>query len=247
MPRRAACRSSSGLQSERNVPFTRPSLTPLCYRGQMPDDPAAAPGRVREARANDAALFRAARDVFAERGYDAPMSLIAERAGIGVGGIYRRYASKDDLIRELRRSSLEDIVQTARSSASDAGEDGAVALFLRTHLGQAGGHLPTLLNRSMPMTPEIERLSEELHDALCALVAQDAERALVPEGFGPGDVMAAIVHLRPSASDDPDEDRALNLRHLEYYLRGLRASIADPVTIGASMSWDDWMRHNSMR
>ncbi|UNK72425.1 TetR/AcrR family transcriptional regulator [Microbacterium sp. H1-D42] len=213
----------------------------------MPADPPAAPGRAREARANDTALFRAAREVFAERGYDAPMSLIAERAGIGVGGIYRRYASKDDLIRELRRSSLEDIVQTAGASAADGGDDGTVAHFLRSHLEQSTGHLPTLLNRSTPMTPEIERLSDELHEALKALVELDAARGVIPYEFGPGDIMAAIVHLRPSASDDPDEDRALNLRHLEYYLRGLRASLAEPVRVGASMTWDDWMRHNSMR
>lgn len=213
----------------------------------MPADATAAHGRAREARANDAALFRAARSVFAERGYDAPMSLIAARAGIGVGGIYRRYASKDDLIRELRRSSLEEIVQTARTSGLAPDDDGAVALFLRTHLSQATGHLPTLLNRSSPMTPEIEKLSHDLHAALSTLVTLDAERGLVPAHFGPGDVMAAIVHLRPTASADPDEDRAMNLRHLEYYLRGLRASVADPVVVGASTSWDDWMRHNSMR
>jgi AcrR family transcriptional regulator len=212
-----------------------------------PADTHAAPGRAREARANDAALFRAAREVFAERGYDAPMSLIAARAGIGVGGIYRRYASKDDLIRELRRTSLEEIVKTARTSGIEPGDDGAVALFLRSHLSQAAGHLPTLLNRSSPMTPEIEQLSDELHTALSAIVALDADRGLVPDGFGPGDVMAAIVHLRPTASADPDEDRAMNLRHLEYFLRGLRASVSDPVAAGASTSWPDWMRHNSMR
>jgi AcrR family transcriptional regulator len=47
-----------------------------------------------------AALLEAALELFAENGFHgAPTSLIAERAGVGVGTIYRYFKDKDELIR----------------------------------------------------------------------------------------------------------------------------------------------------
>ena len=49
-----------------------------------------------------AAALQAALELIAEQGFHgAPMSQIAERAGIGVGTIYRYFANKDDLINAL--------------------------------------------------------------------------------------------------------------------------------------------------
>lgn len=48
------------------------------------------------------ALFEAALEVFAENGFHgAPTSLLAQRAGVGVGTIYRYFKDKDDLICQL--------------------------------------------------------------------------------------------------------------------------------------------------
>jgi len=51
-----------------------------------------------DALANRQRLIDAAQDVFRERGIDAEMKTIAERAGVGVGTIYRNFPTKDDLI-----------------------------------------------------------------------------------------------------------------------------------------------------
>jgi len=49
-------------------------------------------------------ILNAALQVIAEKGFhEAPIALIAERAGVGAGTIYRYFATKDDLIRELFR------------------------------------------------------------------------------------------------------------------------------------------------
>ena len=50
-----------------------------------------------DAARNLARIVDAARDVFAERGYDASVSEVAERAGVGTATIYRRFPTKDDL------------------------------------------------------------------------------------------------------------------------------------------------------
>ena len=55
-------------------------------------------GRQAEAARNDQRILEAARAVsLADPG--APVSAVAERAGVGIGGLYRRYRSKEDLLR----------------------------------------------------------------------------------------------------------------------------------------------------
>lgn len=51
-----------------------------------------------DARANRERLLSAAHDLFRERGIDAEMKEIAERAGVGIGTIYRNFPTKDDLL-----------------------------------------------------------------------------------------------------------------------------------------------------
>jgi AcrR family transcriptional regulator len=78
----------------------------MCYAGfvdnkTLPETmPAPLSGRQAEARRNDRLILEAAREVFVED-TDAPISAVAERAGVGIGALYRRYASKEELLRRL--------------------------------------------------------------------------------------------------------------------------------------------------
>ena len=55
--------------------------------------------RVRaDAQRNLLTLLQAAKEVFAEAGTDAPVRGIAERAGVGVGTVYRHFPTRADLV-----------------------------------------------------------------------------------------------------------------------------------------------------
>src|SRR4051794_26307268 len=89
------------------------------------------PGRKAEAARNDTAILRAAREVFL-RHPQASMAVVARAAGVGVGGLYRRYPSKDALLRRLCGDGLREFVALAQSAADDAGDPfDALARFLR--------------------------------------------------------------------------------------------------------------------
>jgi AcrR family transcriptional regulator len=83
-----------------------------------------------DARANRARLVEAARAVFSERGLAAEMKEIAERAGVGVGTIYRNFPSKEDLILAIMRDALAGAIAEARLAESmDDPVDGLRALL----------------------------------------------------------------------------------------------------------------------
>jgi AcrR family transcriptional regulator len=83
-----------------------------------------------DARANRARLVEAARAVFSERGLAAEMKEIAERAGVGVGTIYRNFPSKEDLVLAIMRDALAAAIAEARlAEAMDDPIDGLRALL----------------------------------------------------------------------------------------------------------------------
>jgi len=83
-----------------------------------------------DARANRARLVEAARAVFSERGLAAEMKEIAERAGVGVGTIYRNFPSKEDLVLAIMRDALAGAMAEGRvAEAMDDPVDGLRALL----------------------------------------------------------------------------------------------------------------------
>jgi AcrR family transcriptional regulator len=71
-----------------------------------------------DANANHTRIIAAARAVFAERGRDTEVREIAERAGVAVGTLYRHFANRDDLLREVLRQTLDDSLARLRAAAA---------------------------------------------------------------------------------------------------------------------------------
>jgi AcrR family transcriptional regulator len=66
-----------------------------------------------DARHNVDALLEAAKAVFAEAGVNAPVRSIAERAGVGVGTLYRHFPVRSDLISAVFRREIDACVAAA--------------------------------------------------------------------------------------------------------------------------------------
>jgi AcrR family transcriptional regulator len=59
------------------------------------------PGLRADAEQNRERIMAAARSVFADQGLDAPVREVAREAGVGVGTLYRRFPTREDLITEV--------------------------------------------------------------------------------------------------------------------------------------------------
>ncbi|HEU4328384.1 MAG TPA: TetR/AcrR family transcriptional regulator [Roseiflexaceae bacterium] len=59
----------------------------------------------KDAQRNLERVLRAAHELFAERGTEVTMEEVAQRAGVGVGTIYRRFANKDELFAHVSQTA----------------------------------------------------------------------------------------------------------------------------------------------
>lgn len=77
-----------------------------------------------DARRNEEAVLKAAKEVFATKGVDAPVREIAARAGVGVGTLYRRFPKRSDLVAAVFRREVDTCVSEAESLSAkyQAGE-----------------------------------------------------------------------------------------------------------------------------
>src|SRR4029079_10871088 len=88
-------------------------------------------GRRGQAARNDARILAAARDVFIADPR-APISAVAARAGVGISALYRRWPSKEALLRQLCRDGLLLYLREAEAALGDEGDGWeAFATFLR--------------------------------------------------------------------------------------------------------------------
>ena len=70
------------------------SISASAYSLWVVDDAHSPPTRRRDAQDNRDRLIAAAREVFAESGFDVPLDAIARRAGVGRATLYRNFSDR---------------------------------------------------------------------------------------------------------------------------------------------------------
>ncbi|MEU7283598.1 helix-turn-helix domain-containing protein [Streptomyces sp. NPDC045431] len=119
-----------------------------------------APLRV-DAQRNLEHVLRAAREVFGELGYGAPMEDVARRARVGVGTVYRRFPSKDVLVRRIAEEETSRLTEQARAALGQEEDPwSALSRFLRTSVASGAGRLlpPHVLRVGVDDAPEADVL-----------------------------------------------------------------------------------------
>ena len=203
-------------------------------------------GRRAEAARNDERVLRAARDVLA-MAPDAPLALVARRAGVGVGSLYRRYPSREALVARLCLDGVREVEAQARVAVDRARSFpwGAFVAFMTGVL--ADGSALLIVGLAGTFTPDDEllaageRLRVAASELLEAVQAADAVRPDVTVE----DLVLLFRQLR--AIRHPDERRALVLRRrsLELSLQAFHASGAASLP-GPAPDWKD-LRASSPR
>jgi AcrR family transcriptional regulator len=175
-------------------------------------------GRQAEAERNDLRVLEAAREVFARHGADAPIAAVAERAGVGMGSLYRRYGSKDDLLRRLCVLAMEQTIAAAERALATRDAWDGLAGYVRACVGFRSGALASLAG-AVETTPEMWTVSRRGRQLLEQVVA----RARRDGGLRPDVTALDVAWLIELFGRHGEEPEPVRQRLLAIALDGLRA------------------------
>jgi AcrR family transcriptional regulator len=203
--------------------------------GGGPSAPSAGglPGRRGQAARNDGVILAAAREVFLADP-KAPMSAVAERAGVGMSAVYRRYASKEDLLRRLCQDGLHLFIAEAQAAAAEPDAWSALARFLERVVAADVHSLTVHLAGTFTPTAQLGSDAEHANGLVIALIDQAHASGQLRADAGPGDIQLVLEGCAAVRVPDPARTTELRLRYLAVLLDGLAAApaAAGPAAAG---------------
>lgn len=186
-------------------------------------------GRQAEAARNDRRLLDAARDVVAADGADAPVSAIAERAGVGIGSLYRRYPTKEALFQHLCLLAMRQATEAAEAARDTEDPWDAIVGYIRDCVGFSTGALAPFAG-TITVTEEMIQTNRRCLRLVNALVERAHSSGALRLDVTTLDLSLLIEQFsRRSATMPADEDDNARQRLLAIALDGLRAGNTDPL------------------
>jgi AcrR family transcriptional regulator len=171
-------------------------------------------GRRAQAARNDEAILAAARAVYLDNP-DAPISAVAERAGVGISALYRRFASKEELLRRLCSDGLAAYIAAVQSALDSLAEGvdpwEAFATFLRRVVDAGSASLTSRLAGTFTPGEQLYRdaaLADELNHRLIKRIRTARVLRADVDVADLGLILEQIAAVRLG-----DERRTSQLRH----------------------------------
>lgn len=148
-----------------------------------------------DAQANRARVIQAARAVFVEHGRDAEIKEIAERAGVGVGTIYRNFATKDDLVAAITDACIAEAVDELEEAgrASDARARLEQLLHVAWANAERNGTLFSALG-IIPGGPGLQMSPPpQIHEQISRVIEDAVASGIIRPGYAPDFVARYIA------------------------------------------------------
>jgi AcrR family transcriptional regulator len=187
-------------------------------------------GRQAEARRNDLAVLEAARDIFTTLGANAPISAVAERAGVGMGTLYRRYGSKTELLQGLCVLAMEQALDAADEALRADDPWTGLTSYIKACVEQRSGALAALAGQIDP-TAEMRGTAQRSMACMAEIVARAHQDGSLRADVTFLDIAWLIEQFsrRAPGRIDPEEERNARSRLMAIALDGLRAPSGDAL------------------
>ncbi len=190
----------------------------------------AVPNSPREPRSdatrNHQALIRAATAAVHQEGPRVPMATIAADAGVGIGTLYRHFATREDLLAYLTHGSFEQVLANAQAAArTGATAAAALQLFIEAAIGQRNELVLPLHGGPPAAAPATRALQQQIHQIIQQIIDRGRDDGTIRQDVAPGDIIALGAMLAQPRKSDPGWDATCR-RLLATYLAGL-ATVGD--------------------
>jgi AcrR family transcriptional regulator len=179
-----------------------------------------------DARRNRDRLLRVAQEAFATEGVAVPLDVIARRAGVGPGTLYRHFPTKEALFEAVVHDRLHQLIHHARELGSGEDPGAALSAFL-DHLLQESAPKQDLVDAldgaGVDVQDAVFATAAVLRDEIAVLLDRAQAAGAVRADLTSADLMAlvsAFLHaMRPRVAAPADPARLLSV---------LRAGLAPP-------------------
>jgi len=183
-------------------------------------------GRKAQAARNDELILAAARSVFIENP-DAPIALVAERAGVGISALYRRYPSKEELLAKLCLDGLRtyiSVLEEALETEDDPWE--SFARFMRNAVAAGTSSLTVKLAGTFTPTEEHWADSQKAFALNRRMMERVRSAGGARDDLEEGDVAMVMEMLAGLRLGDDQRSAELRQRYLRVVLDGIRKPAA---------------------
>ena len=186
-------------------------------------DPSPLSGRRGQARRNDARILEAAREVFVADP-EAPISAVAARAGVGISALYRRYPSKEELLRQVARDGLRRYIVEAEAALADETDPWDAFAAFMGNLVDAEVHAITInLAGTFDPTPDLMDDATRAATLNVALLERTRLAGGLREDVVVDDLSLILEAVAAIRLGDRERTRQMRHRYLALFLAGLRA------------------------
>ena len=190
-------------------------------------------GRKAQAARNDEVILQAARAVFLDDP-GAPIAAVAERAGVGISALYRRYPSKEELLRKLCSDGLAEYTAAAQAAvdkldhASDTGNDigndawAAFAGFMRRVVDAGSTSLTVRLAGTFTPDEQLYRDAAHADDLNQRLIRGVRAAGVIRADIEIADLGLILEQIAAVRIADDARTNELRHRYLALILEALR-------------------------
>jgi AcrR family transcriptional regulator len=186
----------------------------------------------KDALRNRERVLDAATELVRRDGEKVPIAQIAEHAGVGVGTVYRHFATREDMFGALVYRSFGLAVDNARAAAAHPGSalEGVRAFFLATLRDRERFVLP-LHGGPVIFTPATRERQAQVRTLLRGLIERGQAAGQLRADLSPEDlIVAASLLSRPLPGTD-DWER-LARRQIDLMINGLAAAASSNTRRG---------------
>jgi AcrR family transcriptional regulator len=185
-------------------------------------------GRRGQAARNDSLILEAARDVFLEDP-KAPIAAVAARAAVGISALYRRYPSKEDLLRHLCHDGLRRFIAAADEAATEPDDWRAFTAFMERLVDADVHSLTVHLAGTFTPTPEMYADTLRANSLATALFERARDSGRVRADAVVDDLVFLLEGCAAIRLPNRSRTKQLRRRYLALQLDGLAARSERPL------------------
>jgi AcrR family transcriptional regulator len=175
-----------------------------------------------DARRNYERLIQAARESFRETDADTSLEAIAQRAGVGIGTLYRHFPNRLALLEAVYRDEVDALGARTRENIESADPWDGLDTLLHDFIDYAATKRALFHELVEAVGRDSELLTHSravIESAFDSVLSKAQQAGVVREGVTASDVMRLVggCTMMPGSTDEQRE------RMLEVVLAGLRA------------------------